>query len=195
LKITSLDRGNGVRKCCALCSTESIAPGTRGGNLRSAEIDQLDVQLIRELAREPRASHLELARRIGVTRATVHARLAKLVRRGVIAGFGPDLDPRELGYEVQAFVTLGIAQGRLDDVIEVLRAVPQVLEAHGITGSGDVHCRVVARTHEQLQEVLIQINRSPSVVRSNSVIALSELVPYRTLQLLDAPEDPLRTKR
>jgi DNA-binding Lrp family transcriptional regulator len=157
--------------------------------VRSEGIDELDVRLIRELAAHPRASHLELARRIGVTRATVHARLAKLTQRGVITGFGPDLDPRALGYQVQAFVTLGIAQGRLDEVAGVLRAVPQVLEAHGITGSGDVHCRVVARTHEQLQEILIQLNRSPSVVRSNSVISLSELVPYRTLSLLEEPAD------
>jgi DNA-binding Lrp family transcriptional regulator len=157
--------------------------------VRTAQIDELDIRLIRELAGHPRASHLELARRIGVTRATVHARLAKLTQRGVITGFGPDLDRRALGYDVQAFVTLGIAQGRLDDVAQVLRAVPQVLEAHGITGSGDVHCRVVARTHEQLQEILIQLNRSSSVVRSNSVISLSELVPYRTLPLLDEPAE------
>lgn len=155
--------------------------------MRTGPIDELDIRLIRELAAHPRASHLELARRIGVTRATVHARLAKLTERGVVTGFGPDLDPRTLGYDVQAFVTLGIAQGRLDDVAQLLRSVPQVLEAHGITGAGDVHCRVVARTHEQLQDILIQLNRSSAVVRSNSVISLSELVPYRTLSLLDEP--------
>ena len=155
--------------------------------MRTGPVDDLDIRLIRELAAHPRASHLELARRIGVTRATVHARLAKLTERGVVTGFGPDLDPRALGYEVQAFVTLGIAQGRLGDVAQLLRSVPQVLEAHGITGAGDVHCRVVARTHEQLQDILIQLNRSSAVVRSNSVISLSELVPYRTLSLLDEP--------
>jgi len=157
--------------------------------VRTAQIDDLDVRLIRELAVQRRLSHQELARRIGVTRATVHARLAKLVQRGVIIGFGPDLDPKALGYDVQAFVTLGIAQGRLDDVAQVLRSVPQVMEAHGITGSGDVHCRVVARTHEQLQDILIELNRSSSVVRSNSVISLSELVAYRTLPLLDEPAE------
>jgi DNA-binding Lrp family transcriptional regulator len=134
--------------------------------VRTDQVDELDIRLIRELAAHPRASHLELARRIGVTRATVHARLAKLTQRGVIIGFG---------------------QGRLDEVAGVLRSVPQVLEAHGITGAGDVHCRVVARTHEQLQDILIQLNRSSSVVRSNSVISLSELVPYRTLSLLEEP--------
>jgi DNA-binding Lrp family transcriptional regulator len=153
--------------------------------VRSDRLDELDIRLIQELAARPRASHLELARRIGVSRATVHARLAKLTRRGVITGFGPELDPRALGYDVQAFVTLGIAQGRLDEVAGVLRAVPQVLEAHGITGAGDVHCRVVAHTHEQLQDILIQLNRSASVVRSNSVISLSQLVGYRTLSLLE----------
>ena len=152
--------------------------------MRTGQVDDLDVRLIQEMAAQPRASHLELARRLGVTRATVHARVGKLVQRGVIAGFGPELDPRALGYDVQAFVTLGIAQGRLDDVAKVLRSVPQVLEAHGITGSADVHCRVVARTHEQLQDILIHLNRSSSVVRSNSVISLSELIPYRTLPLL-----------
>jgi DNA-binding Lrp family transcriptional regulator len=86
-------------------------------------------------------------------------------------------------------VTLGIAQGRLDEVAGLLRSVPQVLEAHGITGAGDVHCRVVARTHEQLQDILIQLNRSPIVARSNSVVSLSELVPYRTLPLLDEPPE------
>ena len=156
--------------------------------MRSAPIDDLDVRLIREMAARPRASHLELARQLGVTRATVHARLGKLVQRGVVTGFGPTLDPRALGYQVQAFVTLGIAQGRLDEVAQSLRAVPQVLEAHGITGAGDVHCRVVASTHEQLQEILIRLNRSANVVRSNSVISLSELVAYRTLTLLPDPQ-------
>lgn len=157
--------------------------------MRTGQLDELDIRLIKALAEEPRASHLELGRRIGVTRATVHARLAKLTGRGVIAGFGPELDPRALGYEVEAFVTLGIAQGRLDEVAGLLRSVPQVLEAHGITGAGDVHCRVVARTHEQLQDILIQLNRSPIVARSNSVVSLSRLVPYRTLPLLDLPPD------
>ena len=67
--------------------------------------------------------------------------------------------------------------------------ISTVLEAHGITGAGDVHCRVVARTHEQLQDILIQLNRSPIVARSNSVVSLSELVPYRTLPLLDQPPE------
>ena len=94
---------------------------------------------------------MELARQLGVARGTIQARLDKLQARGVITGFDPDLDLETLGYEVLAFVTLEIAQGRLDDVVEHLADIPEVLEAHATTGPGDLHCRVVARTNEHLQ--------------------------------------------
>ena len=82
------------------------------------------------------------------------ARLDKLVSRRVITGFGPDLDLPSLGYSVVAFTTLEIAQGRLADVVAHLEEIPEVLEAHAITGPGDLHLRVVARNNEHLQEVI-----------------------------------------
>src|SRR5437899_11869585 len=109
-------------------------------------IDRLDAGLLRALDETPRAGVLELARQLGVARGTVQARLDKLQARGVITGFGPDLDLRVIGYTVLAFVTLEIAQGRLADVTEHLAGIPEVLEAHATTGPGDLHCRIVAPT-------------------------------------------------
>ena len=79
-------------------------------------IDALDARLIRALCDIPRAGVMELARQLGVARGTVQARLDKLQQRGIISGFDPDLDLRAMGYEVLAFVSLEIAQGRLFDV-------------------------------------------------------------------------------
>ena len=87
-------------------------------------------------------------------------------------------------------MTLEIAQGALDDVRRDLEAIPGVLEAHATTGSGDVLCRVAATSHEALQEVLVDLDRSAAVVRSTSVIALSVLVPLRTLPLLRSAAVP-----
>src|SRR5947207_7983733 len=111
-------------------------------------VDELDARLILALAASPRAGIMELARQLTVARGTVQARLDKLQARGVITGFGPDVDLRAAGYTVLAFTTLEIAQGRLADVVDHLRDIPEVLEAHAITGPGDVHCRVVARTND-----------------------------------------------
>ena len=91
-----------------------------------------------------------------------------------------------MGYEVEAFTTVELAQGRLGDVVEHLLAIPEVLEVHSISGPGDLHCRVVARTNAHLQEVLNRVLEVQGIDRTSTVIALSRQVPYRVLPLVAA---------
>jgi DNA-binding Lrp family transcriptional regulator len=151
----------------------------------TSPIDRLDGRLLRALAAAPRAGVLELARQLGVARGTVQARLDRLLERGVISGFGPEIDLDGLGYGVLAFTTLEIAQGRLHDVVEHLRDIPEVLEAHATSGTGDLHCRVVARTNFHLQEVINRILEVQGIDRSTTVIALSDQIRYRVLPLVE----------
>lgn len=150
----------------------------------SETLDALDVDLLAALRDTPRAGVLELSRTLGVARGTVQARLDRLERTGVVTGYGPDLDVAAAGYGVQAFVTLEIAQGALGDVSAELGALPGVLEAYATTGSSDVLCRIAASSHEDLQQTLLTIDRSPTVRRSTSVVVLSTVVAPRTLPLL-----------
>ncbi len=147
-------------------------------------IDTLDAGLITALAASPRAGVMELARQLGVARGTVQSRLDKLQARGVVTGFDPDLHLPSLGYEVLAFVTLDIAQGRLDDVISHLQDVPELIEAHSTSGPGDLHCRVVARTNQHLQEVLNRILEVSGIERTATHIALTEQIRTRVLPLV-----------
>jgi DNA-binding Lrp family transcriptional regulator len=148
-------------------------------------IDELDARLVSVLARFPRVGVLETARRLGVARGTAQARLDRLQARGVIRGFGPDVDVSALGYGVTAFVTLEIAQGRGHDVQQHLSRIPQVLEAHTITGPGDLLVRIAARDNEHLQQVLDLVLEVEGIRRTSTVIALSTPVPYRVLPLVD----------
>ena len=59
---------------------------------------------------------------------------------------------------------------------EELTAIPGVLEAYATTGTSDVLCRVAAASHQDLQETLLALNRSVTVVRSTSTIVLSVVV-------------------
>jgi DNA-binding Lrp family transcriptional regulator len=153
---------------------------------RSRGLDTLDLALLAAARAHPRAGDLELSRLTGVARATVSARLRRLQEAGVITGYGPDVDVAAAGFGVQAFVTLEIAQGALDAVQRDLERIPGVLEAHVTTGTGDVLCRVAAGSHEALQDTLVRLDRSASVVRSTSVVILSVLVPWRTQPLLES---------
>ena len=153
-------------------------------------IDALDLDLIAALNAHPRAGVLELSRLLGVARGTVQAHLQRLHDAGIVTGYGPEVDLRAAGYPVQAFVTLEIAQGALDEVAAELDPVPGVLEAYATAGAGDVLCRVAAHSHEDLQQTLLKVNRSPHIVRSTSVIVLSVVIPYRVLPLLSADRRP-----
>ncbi|MBB5823977.1 Lrp/AsnC family transcriptional regulator [Micromonospora carbonacea] len=153
--------------------------------VQGVQLDVLDARLIELFAEEPRIGVLECSRRLGVARGTVQARLDKLVDRGVIGGFGPDISPAAIGFAVTSFVTLEISQ-RLghDPVTAHLAAIPEVLEAHTITGSSDVLCRIVARSNADLQRVIDQIVSYEGIRRASTIIALAQQIPYRTLPLV-----------
>lgn len=149
-------------------------------------LDALDVDLLRVLRDNPRIPVVELARSLGVARGTAQARLDRLERSGIITGFGPDVDLVAAGFPVQAFVSLEIAQGALDDVAAELAALPAVLEAYATTGSSDVLCRLAASSHEDLQATLLELARTPTIARSTSLVVLSVVVPPRTLPVLES---------
>lgn len=153
------------------------------------DLDALDLALLRALRVHPRAGALELSRLVKVARATVHARLQRMEQAGIITGYGPDVDLAAAGHPVQAFVTLEIAQGALAEVRAELEQLRWVVEAYATTGSGDVLCRVVASSHDDLQTALLELNGSPSVARSTSVVVLSVVVAPRVLPLLAAAVD------
>jgi DNA-binding Lrp family transcriptional regulator len=149
-------------------------------------IDHLDARILLTLRANPRIGLIEVARRLGVARGTVQARLEKLQARGVVTGFGPDLEPAEMGYPVLAFVSLEIVQGRLDEAVAGLMRVPEVLEAHGVTGDRDLLCRVVARDNTHLQEVINAMLHTGAVQRSTSAISMTRQIPYRIEPLITA---------
>jgi DNA-binding Lrp family transcriptional regulator len=147
-------------------------------------LDALDVTLVELMHTHPRVGILELSRMAEVARATVTARLSRMESTGVITGYAPQLDLIAAGYPVQALATLEISQGRLEEVLQLLADIPGVLEAYATTGTADVFCRLAARSNNELQSLLLELNRAEAIRRSTSMVILSVLVPPRTLPLL-----------
>lgn len=153
--------------------------------IAASQIDELDRRILRLLLSEPGVGVLGASRRLGVARGTVQARLDRLVARGVIRSFAPQLDPAALGFPVTAFCTLEIRQGRgHEPVVEHLCAIPEVLEAHTITGSGDLLIRVVARDNADLQRVIDAVVDDSHVIRAATAISLVTRIEHRTHPLV-----------
>jgi len=154
-------------------------------------MDDLDRTLLALFAAEPRIGVLGASRRLGVARGTVQARLDRLEAAGVVTGWGPELSPAALGYPVTAFLTLEIRQDAgHTPVADALAGIPEVLEVHTITGTGDLWCRVVSRSNADLQRVIDQVVGLPGIRRSATVMALATQVPYRVLPLVSAGDPP-----
>jgi DNA-binding Lrp family transcriptional regulator len=154
--------------------------------------DGLDRDIMRLFARNPRIGVLGASKALGVARGTVQARLERLEAAGVLTSWAPTIDPAALGFPVSAFATLEITQrtasgvGGHNPVAEHLRAIPEVLEAHTITGAADLMVRLVARSNADLQRVIDLVVASPDVVRAATVIVLATEIQPRVLPLLDA---------
>ncbi|GHF45829.1 DNA-binding Lrp family transcriptional regulator [Amycolatopsis bartoniae] len=148
-------------------------------------MDALDAKLLLLLTDAPRLGVLECARRLGVARGTVQARLDRLTEQGVLGGFPPEVDMAAIGYGLTAFAVIEIAQGSRTEVAAGLAAIDQVCEAHATTGQGDLFVRMVARDHEDLQQVIDRVVSLPGVRRTNTSLALTTPIPLRVRPLLE----------
>ena len=146
--------------------------------------DPVDARLLLALTEEPRATTVALAERLGLSRNTVQARLARLDERGALDSFERRIDPATLGYPLTAYVTIRVTQRGLDDVGAALADIPEVLQCHGIAGQTDLLVQVVARDADDLYRIAGQILAIPWVERTDTALVMRELVGYRIEPLL-----------
>ncbi|WP_230424136.1 Lrp/AsnC family transcriptional regulator [Streptomyces radicis] len=159
--------------------------GGVGGVGNGVRADATDARILRALAKEPRATVLALAQRLGLSRNTVQARLARLERDGVLRSFEYRIDPAALGYPLTAFVTAEVEQRRLTEVGEALGEIDEVIEVTGISGDMDLLIRVIAADADDLYRVAGRILACPGIVRTRTALAMRELLPFRLSAVLD----------
>lgn len=147
-------------------------------------LDPLDARLLLALDRDPSATIVALADTLGVARNTAHARLRRLTESGLLGPFSRRLDPRSLGFNLIAFIDLSIRQGTGEEALVGLQRIPEIIEIHSTTGNADLHLRVVALETTDLHRITNLILEIPGILRTNTSIALLEVMPLRLTELL-----------
>ncbi|GAA3551481.1 Lrp/AsnC family transcriptional regulator [Amycolatopsis ultiminotia] len=150
----------------------------------SATLEALDLDVLRLIAEEPRAGVREYARRLGVARATLQARVDKLQRSGVLVSWRPQIDPAAMGYAGLAYVRLQLAQGMLERTVVALADIPEVVEVNAVAGNADLLCQVVAKDNADLERVLQLIIASDGVERSSTEVVLSRRLKPTVVPLI-----------
>lgn len=148
-------------------------------------LDHVDLELLNALADDHRATVVALSERLGLSRNTVQARMAKLDRSGVFLSFERAIAPAELGFPIEAMISVTVHQADLPRITKELALVPEVLQAHGLSGQVDLLVRVAARDTQHLFEVDARILAIEGVERTETSLAMGEVIGFRVRPLLE----------
>lgn len=150
-----------------------------------AALDHIDLELLAALSGDPRATVVALADRLGLSRNTVQARMARLERAGVFLSFERSISSTALGFPLEAFINVQLRQVEIPRITEELAAIPEVVHAHGLSGQMDLLVRVACRDARHLFDVDARVLAIEGVERTETHLVMGEVIPYRLTPLME----------
>ena len=142
-------------------------------------IDEIDRQIITLLQEDARLSNAAIAEQVGLTVSSVHERVKKLERKGIIKGYTAVVAPELLGKPITAFIRLTVGSMTEDYIesknrmMEVCLAESDVLECHGVAGEDCYMLKVRVASPQELEKLLERIRSKASIWRSTTSIVMS----------------------
>lgn len=150
-----------------------------------AALDHIDLELLAALSGDPRATVVALADRLGLSRNTVQARMARLERGGVFLSFERSISSTALGFPLEAFINVQLRQVEIPRITEELAGIPEVVHAHGLSGQMDLLVRVACRDARHLFDVDARVLAIEGVERTETHLVMGEVIPYRLTPLME----------
>ncbi|MFS2241288.1 Lrp/AsnC family transcriptional regulator [Microbacterium sp. OR16] len=147
-------------------------------------LDRTDLELLTALAEDPRTTVVKLADRLRLSRNTIQARMARLEQTGVFESYERSFSTEVLGFPLQAFISIGVRQTELPRIIAELSRVPEIVQAHGLSGSIDLLARVACRDARHLFDTDARILSIEGVERTETSLAMGEVIPFRVAGLI-----------
>ena len=151
-------------------------------------LDRYDLAILRELQSEARLSNAELASRIGLSAAPTWRRVRWLEEQGYITGYRAELDRRKIGLGVLAFVRLDAERNNAESTraLELaIRARPEVIACHYISGAGTFELHVVATDLDAFSRLAMDVLfKLPNVKDLHTSFSLGEVKAGGMLPLL-----------
>lgn len=139
-------------------------------------LDELDRRLLSALREDGRMPVVELARRLGVARATVTSRLERLTASGTIVGFTVRVRDETDPLAVRAMTLIEVEGRTTDKVIRELRGFPEIRSLHTTNGGWDLVAELGAETLAHFDQVLGRIRSIKGVLNSETSLLLSSVL-------------------
>jgi DNA-binding Lrp family transcriptional regulator len=138
-------------------------------------LDEIDKKLLKELLKDSKRSHRELAKALGVSTATVINHITRLESAGVIKDYTIMVDWERLGYELTVIVEITVARGKLLDVQKAISKFPYVCGVYDITGEIDSIVIAKFKNRQELSEFPKALLSMENIERTNTHIVLNTM--------------------
>lgn len=148
-------------------------------------LDQVDLELLAALSADPRATVVALAERLGLSRNTVQARMSRLDRAEVFLSYERAISSAALGFPIEAFISVVVRQADLPRITEDLAGIPEIVQAHGLSGQIDLLVRVACRDTQHLFDTDARILAIEGVERTETSLVMDEVIAHRVTPLME----------
>jgi Lrp/AsnC family transcriptional regulator for asnA, asnC and gidA len=155
-------------------------------------LDLIDLRIISMLCKDSNTPFVEIARNIGISDATVHMRVKRLMVEGIIRKFTIALNYDVIGYDHLAFLGMNTKPGFTDIVISKLSLLDPVLEIHEMYGRFDLMLKIRAKNLEDMRNIVEnKIRNLPHIVKVELLTVLKSVKEEQIIPL-DAEIDALQ---
>ncbi|MBN8788998.1 MAG: Lrp/AsnC ligand binding domain-containing protein [Terrimonas sp.] len=139
-------------------------------------LDKLDLQIISAMMDDAGISYADLGKNLSVSGGTIHVRIKKLQESGIVKGTRLNVELKELGYDITAFVGIYLEKSSLyDTVAKDLKKIPEIVRLNYTTGNYSMFIEIICRDIAQLRHVLHdELQKIKGIERTETLISLEE---------------------
>ena len=140
------------------------------------EIDNLDLQILNILMEDAFVPYTEIGKKLFVSPGTIHVRMAKMEKLGIVKAPRLQIDLASLGMDVTAFIGVYLIRSdQYDKVVKELRKIHEVVSCHYTTGNYSLFLKIICRDTQHLREVLHdKLQKIEGINRTETLISLDE---------------------
>jgi Lrp/AsnC family transcriptional regulator for asnA, asnC and gidA len=133
------------------------------------ELDEINYKILEILRRDARTPFTEVSRDLGISDATVHVRVKKMIDEGVIKKYTIVVDEEALGRKVRGLVLMNVNPGNLKEVANQLAGNERISTVYEIHGPNDLIVKVEVNDLDELRDLVLKIREIPNVVTSELI--------------------------
>jgi len=141
------------------------------------QIDNIDLKILNVLSNNAKMPYTEVAKKVYVSGGTVHVRMRKLEKMGIVRGTKLDIDYDKLGYNISSYMGIYLEKSFLyKETVKSLKKIPEIVEIHAITGQYTIFIKIICKDTSHFRNFLDTVHKVKGITRTETFMSFEETI-------------------